>query len=98
MLTALADDFLTAAQDLGEALQTAQASSPAPAEAFGNSGGAGAAYTEFEATTEQTGVTVERLAAVLEGDIDRLYQVAFAYQEKDEESARSFPIPTHGPS
>lgn len=42
------------------------------------------AHTEVEDTA---GTAVERLIAVLEQDVDALYQTAFAYQELDREAA-----------
>jgi hypothetical protein len=86
-LSTLAATVLTASTDLGTALQDAQASFPPPADPFGNSSGSAGAYAATETATEQTGATLETLIGVLEGDVDRLYQVAFAYQEADEQAA-----------
>jgi hypothetical protein len=61
-----------------------------PEAAFGDTASAKDVRAALQETVDSADVTVGRLAAVLEGDMDRLYRTAFAYQRLDEEEAREF--------
>jgi hypothetical protein len=53
---------------------------------------------EHQSSVDDAEVTVGRLVAVLENDMDALYRVAFAYQKADEEAERKFrQTHPHGP-
>lgn len=79
--------FLDEAQALFDGLRTARAGLPLTAEMLGEVPSAArvaSAHTEVE---DAAGTAVERLIAVLEQDVDALYQTAFAYQQLDREAA-----------
>lgn len=86
----LAGTVLTESQHLAEAMLLAQDRLPAPAAAFGNSSAASLAYEACQRAVEATGEAAGLLTGVLEDDVDRLYQVAFALVAADEESASGF--------
>ncbi|MQA25222.1 MAG: hypothetical protein GEU94_07085 [Micromonosporaceae bacterium] len=86
-LARLAQDILEAADGVTNALRTARDAFTLPVSAFGNSSVGSSVHYAHEQTTETGGVTVERLVEVLEGDVDRVYRVAFAYRKADLEAA-----------
>jgi hypothetical protein len=54
-----------------------------PPQAFGTAGAAVALASAHQVSLEDMAGLVGRLASVLEGDVDRLYRVAFAVQETE---------------
>jgi hypothetical protein len=84
----VAGQSLTAAQELADAWSTAQRSLTVAAESFGDSPGGQGVQVSYQATSEDADVPFGRFVAVLEGDTDRLYGVAFAFQKVDEDAAR----------
>jgi hypothetical protein len=81
----LAAAVLEASNQLADAWRTAQGPLAIPEAAFGNSGGAAGVFQSHGANVEAADMTITRQVAVLEGDTDRLYQVAFAYQKHEED-------------
>ena len=82
-LTRLAADVLSASQQLSDAWRGAKADLSPPVAAFGNSKAGPAVRDSHEAVLEDADVTIGRQVAVLEGDVDRLYRVAFAYEKAE---------------
>ncbi|HWS37605.1 MAG TPA: hypothetical protein VN408_33355 [Actinoplanes sp.] len=89
-VTRAADRMMRAAQSLSDAWRTAQGSLTVPDGAAGDSAGAGTVVAAAQDTTDGGGVAIGRLVAVLEGDMDRLYRIAFAYQKADDDAAEQF--------
>lgn len=58
-----------------------------PDERFGNSYGGQALAAEYAQCGQDFVATLGRTAEAISGNADRLYQVAFAYQEADERGA-----------
>jgi hypothetical protein len=85
-LTRLAGTVLTASTDLAEAWQNAKAPLAIPLAAFGNSNNATAVHETHQSAVDEADVTIGRQVAVLEGDADRLYRVAFAYEKADQDA------------
>jgi len=86
-LSRLAGDVLTAADGIGDALGAGREVFTVPAAAFGNSSAGAGVHGTHEVASGRVGATSERLVEVLEGDVDRLYRVAFAYKKLDEDNA-----------
>jgi hypothetical protein len=86
-LSRLAAEVLTASRTLGDGWRAARDGLDVPAAAYGDSAGAAGVRAAHQATVEDADATVGRLVAVLEGDVDRLYRVAFAYQLADQREA-----------
>jgi hypothetical protein len=86
-LSRLASQVLSASQRLGDAWRAAQDSLSIPVSAYGDSVGARGVHAAHEAVAEDADVTNGRVVGVLEGDVDRLLRVAFAYQRADQEAA-----------
>jgi hypothetical protein len=85
-VAAFAGRVLTASQEFGDGMLRAQEHFPAPLVAFGDTPAAGPVYDACQSATEATMATAAVLHAVLEGDADRLYLVAFSTQQTDEEA------------
>ncbi|WP_415644471.1 hypothetical protein [Stackebrandtia soli] len=83
-LCTLADEVTGFAGDLRDGLATARQAIVIPASAFGNSDGAGTLDDTYVDVIEDAGAGVEDIAGVLEGDVDRLYRIAFSYKATDE--------------
>ena len=83
----LAGETLKASTTLNDGFVDAQSALGVPPSAFGNSHVGPSVSQSHQAVAELAQGAVERLVGVLEGDVDRLYRVAFAYQETDRESA-----------
>jgi hypothetical protein len=97
-LTRLAEQMLTASQQIGDGWRGAQGRLAIPAGAFGDTPAAATVTAEQQSTVDDAGVTAGRLVAVLENDTDALYRVAFAYRKADEEAERRFrQTHPHGP-
>ena len=94
-LARLAGAFLTASQRLSDALTTAQARVSPPATVYGDTTGAARLHTANELAVEKAGLAAGRLIEVLEGDVDRLYQLVSVYEQADRQ-ART-PMRTGGP-
>jgi hypothetical protein len=92
-LTRLADRMLRSSQQIGDAWREAQGTLAVPAAAFGDSSGAAGVHDTHQDTVDDADVTIGRLVAVLEGDMDRLYRVAFAYKKTDDDAAAAYPQP-----
>ena len=86
-LARLAGTTLTASGDLADAWRTVQPELAVPAAAFGNLPAGQGVHRTHQAATGDGGTGVDRLVAVHEGDVDRLYRVSFAYQQADREAA-----------
>ena len=84
-LTRLATDVLTASQQMRDIWANGQGDLTIPPTAFGNSNGAAAVGDSHQAAMDEGDVTIGRQVAVLEGDVDRLYRVAFAYEKFEED-------------
>jgi hypothetical protein len=78
---------LTESEALFDALRQARGEVPLAAEAIGNTARTGTVATAHTELVETAGTTVERLIAVLEHDVEALYQTAFAYQKADRDAA-----------
>jgi hypothetical protein len=87
-LAKLAGKTLDASIELGDGWRQAQADLAVPAAAFGNLPAGQGVHRAHVAAAEDGDRGVGRLVAVYEGDVDRLYRVAFAYQQADREAAR----------
>lgn len=87
-LAKLAGRTLDASIALGDGWRTARAALTVPAAAFGNLGASPGVQRSHEAAAEDGDTGIGRLVGVYEGDVDRLYRVAFAYQQADQEAAR----------
>lgn len=94
-LARLAATFLHASQRMGDALRATRAQVTPPTTAYGDTPGAGRLHTANDLAVEQAGLAMGRLVEVLEGDVDRLYRLVFAY-EMAERQARA-KIPRNGP-
>ena len=82
----LAKVTLADADGMTEAWSSAQGAVVPPGTAFGNSaesGGCALAAAEALAAVDETW---REVTGVYEGDVDRLYRVAFAYQQADREA------------
>jgi uncharacterized protein YukE len=86
-VTRVAGRMLRASQSLSDAWRQAQGPLAVPGPAFGDSVGAGTALAAAQDTVDGGGVAVERLVAVLEGDMDRLHRIAFDYKKADDDAA-----------
>ena len=87
-LARLAGRTLDASIELGDGWRGAQAELAVPAAAFGNLAAGQGVHRSHVAAVEDGDRGIGRLVAVYEGDVDRLYRVAFAYQQADREAAR----------
>ena len=86
-LSRLAQTVLDAADAITDGLATARESLSIPSQAIGNTSAGPSVHSAHESLSEQGATATERVVEVLEGDSDRLYGVAFAYQKADQESA-----------
>jgi hypothetical protein len=86
-LARLAADTLTASEMLGDGYRDGVADLAVPQSAFGNTVAGPALYSAHEGSLSAADTAVARLVVVQEGDVDRLYRVAFAYQQADAEAA-----------
>ena len=82
-LSDLADASLTAAGHVGDHFRAGYGDLSVPAAAFGNLGGAAALHGTCTTVLRDAQSVVTELAAVLEGDAERLWRTAFAYHEAD---------------
>lgn len=78
---------LTASQEFGDEVLLAQEHFPVPLAAFGDTPAAEPAYDACQSATEAAMTAAAMLHAVLEGDSDRLYLVAFSSQQTDDEAS-----------
>jgi len=83
-----AAEMLTASAILGEGARRALLALDAPDSAYGCTGAARRLARILQTSGHEVRATVARLTASLEGDADRLYRIAFAWQEADESAAR----------
>ncbi|GIH04007.1 hypothetical protein Rhe02_20740 [Rhizocola hellebori] len=89
-LARLAEQLLRSSQQLTEAWQAAQAALQLESTDAGNTSHGDDLIRGHQTTTGAADVAFGRLAAVLEGDNDRVLRVAFAYQQADERAAAEF--------
>jgi hypothetical protein len=89
-VTRLADQMLRTSQAIGDVWRRAQGTLAVPAAAFGDSAGGPGTQVSHSATTDDADIAIGRLVAVLEGDMDKLYRIAFAYKKADDDAARKF--------
>jgi hypothetical protein len=86
-LVGLAGQTLSAADGISGALAAAQGTASPPASAYGNARVSASVHAAVEGALADAEMAVGRLAGVYEGDVDRLYRVAFAYRQADSEAA-----------
>jgi hypothetical protein len=79
--------FLDEAQAFSGGLRAARARLPLTADMIGAVPAANRVEAAHTGVVDAAGTAVERLVAVLEQDVDALYQTAFAYQQADREAA-----------
>jgi hypothetical protein len=90
-LTRLADRMLHASEVIADVWHGAQMSLDVPIAAFGDSAQATALAVAYDCALDAADICVSRLTVVLEGDMDRLYRIAFAYRKADNDAAY-FPL------
>ncbi len=95
-LARLAQTFLHESQRLGDALRGAQSFSTPPSAHYGSTPGGAALHHANDEVVELAALAVGRLVEVLEGDVDRLYRLAFVYAEAERQAAQP-PRPRGGP-
>ena len=89
-LVRLAKTTLTSADAMTQAWSTAQGTVPPGSAAYGNSLGSGPPLATAAAAAEAAQRhRWGRLTGVYEGDVDRLYRVAFAYRQADVRRGRA---------
>lgn len=86
-LCELAGTLTQVAGDIRDGLATAREQILVPPGAYGNSESAETLDSTYSTLLEKSGDGVEDVAGVLEGDVDRVYLIAFAYQAKDQDTA-----------
>ena len=86
-LCELAGTLTSQAWDIRDGLATAREQILVPPGAFGNSENAETLDSTYSTLLEKAGDGVEDVAGVFEGDVDRVYLIAFAYQEQDQANA-----------
>jgi hypothetical protein len=83
-LTRLAGIVLAASRDLADGWRTAKHRLDLPPNAFGAGRPAAAAMHRAHASVvDAADTTIGRQVSILEDDVDRLYRVAFAYEQAD---------------
>ncbi len=82
-LSRLAADVLAASGQLVDAWSQARDGAILPPEALGNSGAAARVVDAYTGAASAADLVICRQIGVLEDDVDRLYQVAFAYEKTD---------------
>jgi hypothetical protein len=82
-LTRLSATILTASQDLADSWRTAKNRLALPQKAFGTIRHAAAVHQAHQSTVDLADTTIGRQVSILEDDVDRLYRVAFAYEQAD---------------
>ena len=82
-LSDLADASLAAAERLGDHFRTGYRHLPVPVSVFGTLSGAAAVHGTCAMVLQDAQTAITELVAVLEGDAERLWRTAFAYQEAD---------------
>jgi hypothetical protein len=86
-LARLAKATLGGADGMSAAWSAAQGGLAPSGDAFGNSLGAGRCALAAAEAQAAMNDTWRQVVGVYEGDVDRLYRVAFAYQQADREAA-----------
>ncbi|MBT8227841.1 MAG: hypothetical protein HKP61_08010 [Dactylosporangium sp.] len=82
-LVKLAQVTLAGADGTTDAFLAAQPNLCPPRKAFGNTSSSANAFGEVEAAAADVETAAFWLATTLEGDVDRLYQVAVNYEQAD---------------
>jgi hypothetical protein len=95
-LIRLAGTYLSESRRLGDALHGAQTFAVPTATAFGDTAGGAGLHSANDELAELAGLAVGRLVEVLEGDVDRLHQLAFVYEQADRQASTDRPRPGHG--
>jgi hypothetical protein len=83
----LAKATLGAADAMSDGWSAAQGGVAPTVSAFGNSAAGASVSAAIDGAEAATDSTWRRIVDVYEGDVDRLYRVAFAYQQADTEAA-----------
>jgi hypothetical protein len=94
-LARFADRLLGLSQLLADAWRTAQGLLVLPATAAGDSSRGPALIRAHESTVEEAEIALGRLVALLEGDTDRIYRIAFAYRQADQAAEDAVNRSTH---
>jgi hypothetical protein len=105
-MATLGTNCTTVATEVRSVLRKARDQITLPSAAFGNTTGIEDVCNTYGNVLEKAGLVFEDLADVLEGDTERLYQVAFSYKAQDEANAKKvhkpnpppLPSPRPGPS
>ena len=87
----LAKATLAGADAMTDGWSAAQGVVAPPGAAFGNSHAGPALVAGSDGAAAATDATWRRIVTVYEGDVDRLYRVAFAYQQADSDAAARLP-------
>jgi hypothetical protein len=89
-LIRLGDQMLRCSQQIADAWRAAQPELLVPVGACGDSAQGPATRDSTETTVGEADVLLGRFVAVLEGDLDRLYRIAFSYEKADENAVNRF--------
>jgi hypothetical protein len=95
-LVRLAATTLAAARGMSDGWRDGQRELAPPGSAFGDTPSATRAASAHRAVLAGASTALDRLVAVHEGDVDRLYRVAFAYQQADRDAATRQRVPLRG--
>jgi hypothetical protein len=83
----LAEVTLSAADAMSDAWSAAQGVVASPVSAFGNAASGPALTAAVDAAEAGADATWRTIVGVYEGDVDKLYRIAFAYQAADRAAA-----------
>jgi hypothetical protein len=86
-LTRLANQMLRSSQSIADAWRVAQFPLALPPGCLGDTAESARLHEAQQNTVDDNDVVLGRLIGVLEGDVDRLYRVAFAYHQADQNAA-----------
>ncbi len=84
----VAQSYLDNSKDLASALRSVRADALINPADFGKVGPAAQLNSAYTGVAGSAGTALERIIGVLEVDNESLLQVAFAYQQADEDAAR----------
>jgi len=86
-LARLAAATLAASTGLSDAWDSHRPELAVPAAAFGNTPASPASARSHAAATDAGELAIDRVTGVCDGDVDRLYRAAFAYEQADRAAA-----------
>ena len=89
----VADQMLHSSTDIDDAWRAQRGAFALPADAFGDSHEGPGLSKSAQAAVDDAGFLLGRLEGVLQGDMDRLYRIAFAYQKADIDAANKYHPP-----